>query len=132
LSGSLRARAPSVGVRCRRDTKKAGTVGLQIDFAPLRLTAGCSPAGCNEPNAILFAPGYEASVRPAWGRVYGEAGVLLAGIYTQGPDRGAAHGLHRGDGVDVALGEAAAELHFELVWPRPQVVADVSSSHLES
>jgi len=118
LSGSLRARAPSVGVRFRRDTKKAGTVGLQIDFAPLRLTAGCSPAGCNEPNAVLFAPGYEASVRPAWGRVYGEAGVLLAGIYTQGPDRGVAQGLHGGIGFDLASGQLLWNLNSRLLWLR--------------
>src|SRR5437667_92519 len=66
VSGALRARAPFAGVRFRRDTKKAGTVGLQIDFAPLRLTASCSPMGCNEPNAILFAPGYETALRPPW------------------------------------------------------------------
>src|SRR5439155_25587278 len=69
VSGALRARAPFAGVRFRRDTKKAGTVGLQIDFAPLRLTASCSPMGCNEPNAILFAPGYETALHPPWGRV---------------------------------------------------------------
>src|SRR5438093_1234326 len=78
VSGALPARAPFAGVRFRRDTKKAGTVGLKIDFAPLRLTASCSPMGCNEPNAILFAPGYETALRPPWGRVYGEVGVLLA------------------------------------------------------
>ena len=36
LSGSLSARAPLGGVRFRRDTKKAGTIGLQIDYAPSR------------------------------------------------------------------------------------------------
>ena len=118
MSGSLRGRAPFVGVRFRRDTKKAGTVGLQIDFAPLRLTASCSPAGCNEPNAILFAPGYETSVRPPWGRVYGEVGVLLAGIYTQGPDRGVAQGLHGGLGWDFYSGPLMWNVNSRLLWLR--------------
>jgi len=43
ISGSLRARAPFVGVRFRRDTKKAGTVGLAVDFAPLKETSNCTP-----------------------------------------------------------------------------------------
>src|SRR6266702_5302778 len=46
VSGSLRGRAPFVGARFRRDTKKAGTVGLQIDYAPLRISGGCPPSGC--------------------------------------------------------------------------------------
>src|SRR5207253_1167057 len=87
ISGSLHGRAPFVGARFRRDTKKAGTVAVQIDLAPLRITSGCPTTGCDE-TAVLFAPAYEASVRPAWGRVYGEAGFLLAGVYSQGPDRG--------------------------------------------
>src|SRR5712691_5848811 len=48
ISGSLRGRAPFVGARFRRDTKKAGTVAVQIDLAPLRITAGCPPTGCDE------------------------------------------------------------------------------------
>src|SRR5207253_5310245 len=98
-SGSLRGRAPFGGVRFRRDTKKAGTVGLQIDFASLEVTAGSCAPGCR-PNAILFTPGYEASLRPPWGRLYGEAGVLLAGVYSQGPDRVVVQGLHGGIGAD--------------------------------
>jgi len=118
VSGALRARAPFAGVRFRRDTKKAGTVGLQIDFAPLRLTASCSPMGCNEPNAILFAPGYETALHPAWGRVYGEVGVLLAGIYTQGPDRGVAQGLHGGVGCDFSSAQLLWNLNSRLLWLR--------------
>src|SRR6266566_3872518 len=68
ISGSLQGRAPFVGARFRRDTKKAGTVAVQIDLAALRITARCPSTGCNE-NAVLFAPAYEASVRPVWGRV---------------------------------------------------------------
>src|SRR6266699_719881 len=93
ISGPLRGRSPFAGVRFRRDTKKAGSLGLQIDYAPLEVTAGSCAPGCR-PNAILFAPGYEASVRPAWGRVYAVAGLLLAGVYSQGPDRGIALGAH--------------------------------------
>src|SRR5205823_2985286 len=47
VSGSWRGRAPFAGVRFRRDTKKAGTVGLQIDFAPLKVTSNCSPPGAS-------------------------------------------------------------------------------------
>src|SRR5256885_7288346 len=99
ISGELRARAPFVGARFRRETKRAGTLGLQIDFAPLKITAACPPTGCEE-NAILFAPGYERSVRSAWGRLYGELGFLLGGVYSQGPDRGVAQGAHGGLGAD--------------------------------
>ncbi|MGH7546617.1 MAG: hypothetical protein ACREMM_00415 [Gemmatimonadales bacterium] len=114
ISGSLRGRAPFAGVRFRRDTKKAGTVGLEIDFAPLKVTESCS-TGC-EPNAVLFAPGYEASVRPAWGRVYGEIGLLLAGVYTQGPDRGVAQGLHGGFGADFYSGRLMWNVNSRLLW----------------
>jgi hypothetical protein len=116
-SGSLRGRAPFVGVRFRRDTKKAGTVGLQIDFASLEVTAGSCAPGCR-PNAILFAPGYEASVRPPWGRLYGEAGVLLAGVYSQGPDRGVAQGLHGGIGADWSGGQLLWNLNARVLWLR--------------
>src|SRR5947207_3270183 len=88
------------------------------ESAPLRLAASCSPAGCNEPNAILFAPGYETSVRPPWGRVYGEVGVLLAGIYTQGPDRGVAQGLHGGLGWDFYSGPLMWNVNSRLLWLR--------------
>src|SRR5207248_6872090 len=99
ISGEVCARAPFVGARFRRETKRAGTLGLQIDFAPLKITAACPPTGCEE-NAILFAPGYERSVRSAWGRLYGELGFLLGGVYSQGPDRGVAQGAHGGLGAD--------------------------------
>jgi len=115
ISGSLRGRAPFVGVRFRRDTKKAGTVGLQIDYAPLQDTGPCSPPGC-EPNAILFAPGYEASAWPAWGRLYGELGFLLAGVYSEGADRGVAQGAHGGLGVDLYSGRVMWNLNARLLW----------------
>jgi hypothetical protein len=99
LSGPFEGRGPTFGVRFRRDTKKAGTLGLQIDYAPLRVKQGCSSA-C-EPYAILFAPGYEASVHPAWGRVYGELGILLAGFPSEGADRGIAQGAQGGLGADI-------------------------------
>jgi len=115
ISGTLRARAPFVGARFRRETKKAGTLGLQIDFAPLKITAACPPTGCEE-NAILFAPGYERSVRSAWGRPYGEAGFLLAGVYSQGSDRGIAQGAHGGLGVDLYSGRVMWNLSSRLLW----------------
>jgi hypothetical protein len=116
ISGPLRGRAPFAGVRFRRDTKKAGAVGLEIDFAPLRVTdGGCTPPAC-EPNAILFAPGYEASARPEWGRVYAVAGFLLAGVYTPGADRGIASGAHGGFGVDLYGGRVMWNLNARLLW----------------
>ncbi len=115
VSGALRGRAPFLGVRFRRDTKKAGTVGLQIDFAPLEVTGGCTPPGC-EPNAILFAPGYEASARPGWGRLYGELGLLLAGVYSEGPDRGVAQGAHGGIGADLYGGRVMWNVNARLLW----------------
>jgi len=115
ISGPLRARAPFVGARFRRETRKAGTLGLQIDFAPLKITAGCPSTGCEE-NAVLFAPGYEASVRPAWGRLYGELGLLLGGVYSQGPDRGIAQGAHGGLGVDLYRGPVMWNLTSRLLW----------------
>jgi len=115
ISGSLHGRAPFVGARFRRDTKKAGTVAVQIDLVPLRITGGCPATGCNE-NAVLFAPGYEASVRPVWGRVYGQLGLLLAGVYSQGPDRGIAQGAHGGLGVDLYGGRLMWNLNSRLLW----------------
>jgi hypothetical protein len=116
LAGALRGRAPLVGVRFRRDTKKSGTLGLQVDFAPLHLTQSCTPPGCEQPNAILFAPGYEASAWPGWGRLYGEAGLLIAGVWTQGPDRGALQGLHGGIGVDLSGGRVMWNINTRLLW----------------
>ena len=115
VSGALRARAPFLGARFRRETKKAGTLGLQIDFAPLKITAACPSTGCEE-NAILFAPGYERSVRPAWGRLYGELGFLLGGVYSQGPDRGVAQGAHGGLGADVYGGPLMWNVNGRLLW----------------
>jgi hypothetical protein len=115
ISGPLRSRGPFGGVRFRRDTKKPGSVGLEIAYAPLKVTGSCAPPGC-EPNAILFAPGYEASVRPAWGRLYAEAGLLLAGVYTQGPDRGIAQGAHAGLGADVDAARITWNLNARLLW----------------
>jgi hypothetical protein len=115
VSGSLRGRAPFVGARFRRDTKKAGTVAVQIDWAPLRIAAACPSTGCGE-NAVLFAPGYEASVRPAWGRVYGQVGPLLAGVYSEGPDRGIAQGAHGGVGADFYGGRVLWNVNGRLLW----------------
>src|SRR5207302_632578 len=115
IAGPRRGRSPFAGVRFRRDTKKAGSLGLQIDYAPLEVTAGSCAPGCR-PNAILFAPGYEASVRPAWGRVYGVVGFLLAGFYAEGLDRGMAQGAHGGVGADFYSGRAMWNLNARLLW----------------
>src|SRR2546427_792113 len=116
LSGPLRARSPFVGVRFRRDTKKpASSVGLEIEFAPMKVVGSCTDPGCR-PAAILFAPGYEAGVWPRWGRVYGEVGFLLAGFYTEGPDRGIAQGLHGGLGCDLTSGPMTWNFNARLLW----------------
>ncbi len=114
LSGPLEARAPFVGVRFRRDTKKAGAIGLQIDYAPFKITGTCS-SDC-QPTAILFAPGYEASAHPSWGRLYGVIGALLAGFYTQGPDRGVAQGAHGGLGADINSGKLLWNVNARVLW----------------
>jgi len=116
VSGPMRGRGPTFGVRFRRDTKKpASSLALHVDYAPLKITTGCS-ANC-EPNAILFAPGYELSGRPRWGRVYGEIGALLAGFYEEGSDRGMAQGAHGGLGVDINSGESLViNLNSRLIW----------------
>ncbi len=116
VSGPLAARAPFFGVRFRRDTKRSGSVGLQVDYAPLKDASGtCTAAQCR-PDAILFAPGYEAAVRPSWGRGYAEAGFLLAGFYSEGPDRGVAGGAHGGVGVDIYGGRVMWNLNARLLW----------------
>ena len=102
LGGPLETRAPLLGVRFRRDTKKAGTIGLQIDYAPFEITTGCSTR-C-EPDAILFAPDYQASVHPRWGRPFAGIGLLLAGFWEDGPDRGMAQGIQGGVGADIYSG----------------------------
>lgn len=114
LSGPLAARAPFLGVRFRRDTKKAGSIGLQIDYAPFKITGSCS-SDC-QPTAILFAPGYEASAHPSWGRFYGVIGALLAGFYTQGPDRGVAQGAHGGLGADINSGKMLWNINARVLW----------------
>ena len=116
VSGPLHGSGPLLGVRFRRDTKKSGSLGLQIDYAPLKVTTSCTPPGC-EPHAVLFAPGYEASVYPAWGRVYGEIGALLAGFYEQGQDRGIAEGAQGGVGVDLFSGSSLMwNANGRLLW----------------
>src|SRR5881628_2486683 len=46
LSGALEGRGPTAGVRFRRDQKKGGSLGLQIDYAPFTVRTGC-PANCD-------------------------------------------------------------------------------------
>jgi opacity protein-like surface antigen len=104
LSGPMEGRGPTLGVRFRRDTKKRGTVSLQVDYASLRAPADC-PTKC-EPNAILFAPGYEASLHLPWGRFYGELGPLLAGFPSQTADRGVSQGVQGGLGADILSGQS--------------------------
>ncbi len=115
LSGPLEGRGPTVGVRFRRDQKKGGSLGLQIDYAPLRVRTGCS-ANC-DPYAILFAPGYEPSLHPAWGRFYAELGLLLAGFPALGADRGVAQGAHGGLGADIFSGRTLmTNVNARVLW----------------
>lgn len=115
LSGPFAGRAPTVGVRFRRETTKTGTLGLQIDYAALRIREGCS-SEC-EPHAVLFAPAYEPSLRPDWGRLYASLGLLLAGFPSVGPDRGIAQGAHGGVGADLTTGSALmTNLNARLLW----------------
>jgi len=114
LGGSLEGRGPTLGVRFRRDTKKAGSIGLQIDYAPLRVsncTSNCEPA------AVLFAPGYEPSLRPSWGRLYFDLGFLLAGFPSPGSDRGMAQGAHAGLGADILSGNSIMwNVNSRVLW----------------
>jgi len=115
LSGALEGRGGTVGVRFRRDQKKGGSLGLQIDYAPLRVRTGCA-GGCH-PYAILFAPGYEPSLHPAWGRLYAVLGVLLAGFPQIGVDRGVAQGAHGGLGADIYTGQALmTNVNARVLW----------------
>jgi hypothetical protein len=115
LSGPLEGRGPTLGVRFRRDQKKGGSLGLQIDYASLRVRTGCS-ANC-DPYAILFAPGYEPSLHPAWGRFYATLGVLLAGFPAIGNDRGVAQGAHGGLGADVFSGRSLMwNVNARVLW----------------
>ena len=119
ISGPLEGRGPLLGVRFRRDTKKASSVlGLEVDWAPMKITGTCPSTGCNE-DAILFQPGYEASYRPSWGRIYGELGPVLAGFFSQGPDRGVAQGAQGGFGVDIEQHGVLYNLSSRLVWFQP-------------
>jgi hypothetical protein len=116
VSGPLQGNGPLLGVRFRRDTKKSGSIGLQIDYAPLKVTPDCTSLGC-KPHAVLFAAGYETSAYPAWGRVYGEIGPLLAGFYEEGKDRGIAEGAQGGIGVDVYSGSSLMwNANTRLLW----------------
>lgn len=113
--GPIEGRAPTFGVRFRRDTRKSGTLGLQVDYASLRISDGCS-AEC-EPSAVLFAPGYEPSLHLGWGRLYASLGLLLAGFPSQGPDRGIAQGAHGGIGADIATGQTLmTNVNGRLLW----------------
>jgi hypothetical protein len=115
LSGALEGRGPTVGVRFRRDQKKGGSLGLQIDYAPLHVRTSCS-ANC-DPYAILFAPGYEPSLHPAWGRLYAELGLLLAGFPQIGNDRGVAQGAHGGLGADIFSGRSLmTNVNARVLW----------------
>ena len=114
LSGPMEGRGPTLGVRFRRDTKKGGSLGLQIDYAPLRVP-GC-PSNC-EPAAVLFAPGYEPSLRPVWGRLYVDLGFLLAGFPSPGSDRGMAQGAHAGLGADILSGTSVMwNVNSRVLW----------------
>ncbi len=115
LSGPMEGRGPTLGVRFRRETKKSSSLGLQIDYAPLRVTRGCS-SKC-EPYAVLFAPGYEPSLHPAWGRFYAEVGLLLAGFPALGDDRGISQGAHGGLGADIFSGRSLMwNVNARVLW----------------
>lgn len=115
LGGPMEGRGPALGVRFRRDTKKSGVLGLQIDYVPLQITTGCS-SNC-EPSAVLFAPGYEPSLYPQWGRLYAEVGLLLAGFPSLGSDRGMAQGAHGGLGADIlAGGSLMVNVNTRVLW----------------
>ncbi|MGH7607793.1 MAG: hypothetical protein ACREME_10680 [Gemmatimonadales bacterium] len=115
--GPLEGRGPVLGVRFRRDTRKTGVLGLEIDYARLRVTDGCT-SDC-EPTAILFAPAYEPSLHPHWGRLYAGLGLLLAGFPSAGPDRGMAQGAHAGVGADVFTGGPVMwNVNSRLLWLR--------------
>jgi hypothetical protein len=115
VGGPMEGRGPALGVRFRRDTKKSGVLGLQIDYVPLRVTTGCS-SNC-EPSAVLFAPGYEPSLYPQWGRLYADVGVLLAGFPSLGSDRGMAQGAHGGLGADILTGGSLmVNVNTRVLW----------------
>ena len=116
LSGPLEGRGPTIGVRFRRDQKKGGSLGLQIDYAPLRVKPASCSTNC-DPYAILFAPGYESSLYRGWGRFYAELGVLVAGFPAIGDDRGLAHGAQGGLGADIFSGPSLmTNINARALW----------------
>ena len=130
ISGPLEGRGPLLGVRFRRDTKKASSVlGLEVDWAPLKMTGSCTGTGCSE-DAVLFQPGYEASYRPSWGRIYGELGPVLAGFFSEGPDRGVAQGAQGGFGVDVDKNGVLYNVSSRLLWFQPSSGGNVFAVQL--
>src|SRR5213596_364356 len=131
LGGPMEGRGPTLGVRFRRDTKKAGSLGLQIDYAPLRVTTGC-PSNC-EPYAVLFAPAYEPSVHPAWGRLYLDLGFLLAGFPLLGDDRGIGQGAHAGLGADIVHGHALMwNVNARVLWLQRNAGSDRNAFLLQA
>ena len=131
LSGAFESRGPTLGVRFRRDTKKAGSLGLQVEYAPLRVTSSCT-SGC-EPFAIFFAPGYEPSLRPAWGRLYLDLGLLLAGFPQAGDDRGMAQGAHGGIGADILSGRSLMwSINTRVLWLQRSTESDRNALMLQA
>ena len=131
LSGAFESRGPTLGVRFRRDTKKAGSLGLQVEYAPLRVTSTCS-SGC-EPFAIFFAPGYEPSLHPAWGRLYADLGLLLAGFPQRGDDRGMAQGVHGGLGADILSGRSLMwSINTRVLWLQRSTESDRNAFMLQA
>lgn len=131
LSGAFESRGPTLGVRFRRDTKKAGSLSLQVEYAPLRVTSSCS-SNC-EPFAIFFAPGYEPSLHPAWGRLYADVGLLLAGFPQAGDDRGLAQGAHGGIGADILSGRSLMwSINARVLWLQRSTDADRNAFMLQA
>jgi len=131
LSGAFAGRGPTLGVRFRRDTKKAGSLGLQVEYVPLRVTSSCS-SGC-EPFAIFFAPGYEPSLHPDWGRLYADLGVLLAGFPQRGDDRGMAQGVHGGIGADILSGRSLMwSINTRVLWLQRSTASDRNAFMLQA
>ena len=131
VSGAYESRGPTLGVRFRRDTKKAGSLGLQVEYAPLRVTSSCT-SGC-EPFAIFFAPGYEPSLPPASGRLYADLGVLLAGFPQRGDDRGMAQGVHGGLGADILSGRSLMwSVNTRVLWLQRSTESDRNAFMLQA
>ncbi len=93
------------------------------------MSGACANPGCR-PYAILFAPGYELSLRPSWGRVYGAIGPLIAGFPSEGPDRGVAQGLQGGLGTDVFGGRVMWNVNARVVWLQRNSGANVFAVQL--